>query len=230
MKRSYAFNSNFAPQVSPSFLNGHKDQGDAVKNTSTGEVDNLGRRLALIESMCKKYGPILCEGPSDPSTSINPLYCGHAASSFYFVHSRRFGYCPVPKAATSSLKTILLEAEGIEDPGHNADQIFRRFHRYFPHERPSADLATRLGSEYTKLVVVRHPFDRLVSAYVDKIRTTHPVIKAARKIYEDGFNNTGPNGTLTFSEFVDFILMQPVEKWDQHWSPFTALCRPCSMR
>ncbi|KAH9382010.1 hypothetical protein HPB48_005458 [Haemaphysalis longicornis] len=134
------------------------------------------------------------------------------------------------RPATSSLKTILLEAEGINDPGHNADQIFRRFHRHFPRECPSADLATRLGSEYTKLVVVRHPFDRLVSAYVDKIRTTHPVIKAARKIYEDGFNNTGPNGTLTFSEFVDFILMQPVEKWDQHWAPFTALCRPCSMR
>ncbi|KAH9384601.1 hypothetical protein HPB48_026610 [Haemaphysalis longicornis] len=169
-------------KVSPSFLNGHNDQGDAVKNTSTGEVDNLGSRLALSESMCKKYGPISCEGPSDPSTSIHSLYCGHRDSTFYFVHSRRFGYCPIPKAATSSLKTILLEAEGIKDPGHNADQIFRTFHRQFPLEHPSADLATRLGSDYTKLIVVRHPFDRLVSAYVDKICTSHPVINAAKKI------------------------------------------------
>ncbi|KAH9379592.1 hypothetical protein HPB48_023141 [Haemaphysalis longicornis] len=180
--------------------------------------------------MCKKYGAILCEGPSDPSRSINPLYCGHGASTFYLVYSRRFGYCPVPKAATSSLKTLLLKAEGINGPGGNADRIFAAFYRQFPRVHPSADLATQLGYEYTKLIVVRHPFDRLVSAYVDKIRTTHPLIRVAKKIYKGGFIYNGPNGTLTFSDNVEFILRQPVEKWDQHWAPFTALCRPCSMR
>lgn len=217
-------------KVSRCFLNSHNDQRDAVKNISTNEVDNLKSRLALIESMCDKYGPVLCEDPSDQNKSTNPFYCGDGTSSFYLVNSQRFGYCPIPKAATSSLKTILLEAEGIKDPGDNADRIFATFYRQFPRVHPSMDLARKLGSEYTKLIVVRHPFDRLVSAYVDKIRTTHPFLTAAKKIYEDGLIGKGPNGTFTFREFVNIILKQPVEKWDEHWAPFTALCRPCSMR
>ncbi|KAH9380825.1 hypothetical protein HPB48_021356 [Haemaphysalis longicornis] len=149
-----------------------------------------------------------------------------------FIWSRgdRFGFCPIPKAATSSLKTLILEAERIKDPGDNADEIFLEFKKRFPSVLPCPHWDKKLGSEYGKLIIVRHPFERLVSAYVDKIRTTDPFIPGAKAMYKHGFVGKGPNGTFTFSEFVSNILKEPVEKWDEHWAPFTTRCRPCSMR
>lgn len=174
-------------KVSHCFVSGHHDEAGATKNSSRDKADNLNARLARMDSMCKKYAPLLCEDPNDQSTIINHLYCGNGASSFYLIQSHRFGYCAIPKAATSSLKTLLLEAEGIEHPEDNADQIFFEFYSRFPPVNPSNNLAKKLGSGYTKLIVVRHPFDRLVSAYVDKIRTTRPFITAAKNMYKDGF-------------------------------------------
>ncbi|XP_077529737.1 carbohydrate sulfotransferase 10-like [Haemaphysalis longicornis] len=180
--------------------------------------------------MCKKYAGLQCNDTTGQNTRRDYLHCGRGQPSFYLVRNRRFGFCSIPKTASSSLKALILKAEHFKDPGDDADQIFFKFQKWFKPVLPSTVWENKLGSAYIKLLVVRHPFERLVSAYVDKVRTTRPFLPSVKQMYKNGFVGKGPNGTFTFGEFVNYILELPADKWDNHWAPFTPRCRPCSMR
>lgn len=96
-------------------------------------------------------------------------------------------------------------------------------------------------------MTVRHPFERLLSAYRDKFFALSSSLaeenKAAkflqmygRKIIakyrrpEDPLAK-GPLYTSvpTFPEFVDFLLDTQVEEYNEHWLPFYLLCTPCHL-
>ncbi|KAH7933325.1 hypothetical protein HPB49_011563 [Dermacentor silvarum] len=195
------------------------------------EVDDLARRLGRIEAYCKKYAGILqADSPADNSVNTSSSKCKHGPQSLYLVDSRRFAFCSVPKAATSSIKALVLLAENVSAVVGDADGIYTAFRRRFRFLCPSAYVRDHLVANYTKGIIVRHPFERLVSAYVNKVRTTHPTIKGAKRMYKSGFRGRGPNGTFTFAEFVNIILNTSVETWDPHWEPYTRRCRPCTMR
>ncbi|XP_018012037.1 carbohydrate sulfotransferase 8 [Hyalella azteca] len=95
------------------------------------------------------------------------------------------------------------------------------------------DILQQLGS-YTKVVNVRHPFARLVSAYRDKIEpcSTDPKCYANRK--------RPPLPTmLDFKDFVQFLIDKikvPVvadrssfNSYDVHWRPYFLNCGVCDL-
>lgn len=84
-----------------------------------------------------------------------------------------------------------------------------------------------MGSdEYFKFTVVRDPFERLVSAYIEKFvinRTnpgnqhhTGPVVAAVQQSPTPDFE-TG----ISFADFIAFITAQAPENLDPHWTPQT---------
>lgn len=88
-------------------------------------------------------------------------------------------YCSIPKVASTTWKTILVRSLD----GRSADQMAEhavederllrsvglRFLSTLSHEEAEKRIET-----YFKFVVVRHPFDRIVSAYRDKIARFNP--------------------------------------------------------
>jgi hypothetical protein len=92
----------------------------------------------------------------------------------------------------------------------------------------------------TKFIFVCLPFERLVSAYRDRIASNNTNYNGhtGREIISKFRNHPSPlslqNGhDATFPEFVDFI----IDEWrkrrrplDAHWRPVVDLCRPCVMR
>lgn len=89
-------------------------------------------------------------------------------------------YCSIPKVASTTWKTILvrsLDARSAADqmPEHAVenDRFLRsvglRFLSTFSRKEAEKRVET-----YFKFVVVRHPFDRIVSAYRDKIARFNP--------------------------------------------------------
>lgn len=101
----------------------------------------------------------------------------------------------------------------------------------------STGIAERLLS-YTKVLFVREPFERLVSAFRDKFESPnsyyHPVFgRAIISRYRANATRTAlRTGTgVTFREFVQYLLdvRRPVGM-DIHWEPVSQLCNPCLLQ
>jgi hypothetical protein len=99
--------------------------------------------------------------------------------------------------------------------------------------------------DYYKLIVVRHPFQRLVSAYRDRIEDTSRFTSQAWIYVPRIFALTRPalnrsqifhinhqrklSIVPTFKEFVEWLLVIPPKKYDVHWNRYSDQCGPCSI-
>ncbi|GLG93217.1 Carbohydrate sulfotransferase, partial [Gryllus bimaculatus] len=99
------------------------------------------------------------------------------------------------------------------------------------------------NTSFIKFLVVRHPFERLVSAFRDRIAdnsrfTTQawlygPRILAKRRLnYTEMFDTN--NGFVlkiipTFQEFITWLISTPPTKYDVHWIRYNDHCLPCKI-
>lgn len=105
---------------------------------------------------------------------------------------------------------------------------------------PTAFVKEGVGN-YTKFIFVRHPFERLVSAYESKFGSTVIDDRYQRGVGTNIIRKYRQNPTaislekgddVTFVEFVNFIIDKwklPKERMDAHWLSAIELCFPCSI-
>ncbi|XP_011500319.1 PREDICTED: carbohydrate sulfotransferase 11 [Ceratosolen solmsi marchali] len=151
-------------------------------------------------------------------------------------------YCYVPKVACTNWKRVLMVATGIwkgsspldipADLAHSSG-TFKRLSNYTMPEIEKKLIA------YNKLIVVRHPLERLVSAYRNKFEAKNEKSsmyfqsRFGRKIIKKYRNNATEESLLkgddvTFGEFIDFITDNN-ENFirNEHWKSISELCHPC---
>ena len=82
--------------------------------------------------------------------------------------------------------------------------------------------------------MVRHPFDRLISAYTEKILTNKEgIYTAVRKFIIQRFREGNvtkkeiDEAIPSFLEFVKMILSKSKYSEDRHWKPYGERCNPC---
>lgn len=104
----------------------------------------------------------------------------------------------------------------------------------YPPER-AADM---LGA-YTKFLFVRHPFERLLSAYRNKLEQRHDssryfqsrfgrrIVKRYRVNATERSLRDGDD--VTFAEFAAFVADTRDTVFNEHWAPIDRLCRPCAV-
>jgi len=159
-------------------------------------------------------------------------------------------YCRIAKVASSSWTTNLLRL----DPTFNSDlpESKRWLKEYGARENEAFRLYPVPKSESkrrealrdsTKFLVVRHPMDRLVSSYLDKVADTskEPNLLKHRDIKNKILAKAGKEPTLTtvptFSEFVDYVIEETTgllgpRDWKgvMTWKSYTAKCLPCDVK
>ncbi|CAL7943294.1 unnamed protein product [Xylocopa violacea] len=151
-------------------------------------------------------------------------------------------YCYVPKVACTNWKRVLMIATG-KWPGNDpmeipADQAHSpgTFQRLSNYTQPEIE---RMLATYDKLIVVRHPLERLLSAYRNKLEPkrerssryfqTRFGRKIIRRYRRNASEQSLKNGDdVTFREFVEFVTDDSSnETRNEHWNPIYELCQPC---
>ena len=139
-------------------------------------------------------------------------------------------YIPVAKCACTSLKSMMVRLAGITQPDIAVELgvhlVTDRFNtgvqlKDQPMDRARAILAS---DQFFKFSVIRDPFERLVSAYLEKfvykrhsernLLHTRPVITAVQ-----GRADIDLQRGISFDELLEYILGQDPFELDAHWRP-----------
>ena len=148
-------------------------------------------------------------------------------------------FCEIPKAGCTSWKVVLSLLTGnIRESDfvhknrlavHNYT-FMRRIGLYYLNDLPEQLIIDRLKT-YFKFIAVRHPFDRLVSAYYDKFVHEDPYkewYKNMKEKIKEGYREEEEDwdDPVTIREFINFVADGGLPR-DRHWTNYQLLCSPC---
>ncbi len=135
-------------------------------------------------------------------------------------------YCFLPKVACSTFKALMISSASnmtIDEVMSkvNSDRTYLHDAKKTPKLRRLSDYSTaeriwRLGT-YFKFMVVRHPFDRLLSAWRDKIER-----RKITTVTEDHVSR--------FRRFAESVAVGRKHVMADHWNPMTFRCDPCRVQ
>ncbi|KAI1904293.1 hypothetical protein AGOR_G00004180 [Albula goreensis] len=201
----------------------------ALNSSTSSSWDRLSliqeARKRLVKQVCAKY-------KSNAKRTVTP----HHVSRIFVEDRYKLLYCEVPKAGCSNWKRVLMVLGGVasstREIKHDAVHYGNHLKRLdsFDHQ----GIAWRLET-YTKVLFVREPFERLVSAFRDKFENPNtyyhpvfgkPIISKYRANASLAALRTGTG--VTFKEFMQYLLdvHRPVGM-DIHWEHVNQLCSPC---
>lgn len=110
------------------------------------------------------------------------------------------------------------------------------------YSRPSVDELVEAQNGSVTFLIVRNPFERLLSAYRDKLQfalphTFHAALgqKIIRKYRQKQYQLKPGKYAIrwpSFSEFTEFLIDEAKagKELDMHWTPITTFCTPCQVK
>ncbi|XP_055528656.1 carbohydrate sulfotransferase 11 isoform X2 [Wyeomyia smithii] len=187
----------------------------------------MEQRVARLSEKCSEYRL------NEPKQNYKPK-----AWEYLINHEYHLVWCNVFKAASTSwmYNFNLLAGYPPEFLRKTKDVPLQLARQRYP--RPSVEVLQDAINSSISFLIVRHPFERLVSAYKDKIQYALPnshhhklgvrIIQKYRKVIKGQPWNT--QKYPTFPEFVNYLLDEvrhPHAEIDMHWIPVTYFCTPC---
>ena len=137
-------------------------------------------------------------------------------------------FCYIPKVSCTQWKTVLRQ---LNPPEHkyyvHSARNFKFLHVY------PKDEVERMLRTYFKFVFVREPFERLLSAYLEKFNSGDSAFHSnyGRNIikrFRPGGNPDHKN--VTFDEFLNYVINIGNGYWNEHWQTYDKLCHPCGIQ
>ncbi len=142
----------------------------------------------------------------------------------------RLLYCYIPKVGCANWKRVFSVLYGDASDPNTITNVnhtsMKLLDSYSPHE-----IKYRLRT-YFKFMFVRHPLDRLLSAYRNKFGEHFRDFERKFGVYivkhfrqNPPKNPTGDD--VTFTEFLDYVSQTDKVQLNEHWSRYVDLCQPC---
>jgi hypothetical protein len=166
-------------------------------------------------------------------------------SNFLVSSHYRFVYCWIPKVGCTTVKTWFLSGHGETMERGAPGGIHARVAQRHALSRMKPGEARRILRRYLRLVVVRNPWKRIASAYIDKF-VREPVNFQNLPVIDEVYRQRGEvvkhsatfaweslgittdlpidpaipyEQGITFREFVEYLVNTPDECLDGHWRP-----------
>ncbi|XP_033745584.1 carbohydrate sulfotransferase 11-like [Pecten maximus] len=191
----------------------------------TAEIDNM-ERVQHLHRECKHHH-------FGDETKLGHL------QNFIVDEKYKLVFCYIPKIACSQWKTIFITLTGkVNASVLDFGNVHKKYHSkmnflsgYSLRERKF------ILEKYKKYVVVRNPFERLLSAYRNKFvgngfsefrEVGQEIIKRFRK--NATLESLKKGDDVTFLEFVQFLTDEETKYFDDHWKTYTAICHPCHVQ
>lgn len=218
----------------------HKNMKDVSNNRALSQPDSRHleqiRRQDVITKVCsrhrKKKSPEAYLGTSSQFTQS-------ITKHFLIEEKSKTVFCFNHKVASSTWMYFYAQVD--HDPSF-LKQLEKTGMAYLIANRlgPSSttEVVEKVGSgNYFSFLVVRHPFDRILSAYRDRI-VAHPCCGQAKqyipKILEahqlpisDILDANGcPKTYPTFQQFLQYLIKFPRDH-NEHWISYSRNCAPC---
>ncbi|XP_027238345.1 carbohydrate sulfotransferase 11 [Penaeus vannamei] len=180
------------------------------------------------------------------------LHLKSLLGALLYVPKRNFTWCIMPKVASTSWALALLQLEGygeedLQETGEPPQVALRNLLRPVQPDQMNATVQPSL-----KFLFVRHPLERVVSAYRNKLEDSfayhdgehfyrtygRSIVQGFRqrkkfKILLDAGDDPGDGDDYrrepTFEEFVDYLLGTEVVDYDEHWKPMWLQCHVCDL-
>jgi hypothetical protein len=187
--------------------------------SSSAGVPKIATLPELSLGRLAKSAAVLRQPLGDTGFRLRPEKIGY---QMYYGGNGAYLYQPIAKCACTTIKTLLLQLEGLPVDSN----VWRRHQKEFNGFRGTNHLTIQEQldvfegrTETFKFVFVRNPYARLASAYEDKIRlnpTPYLLRKIRRSAASQGIVVSDP---ITFEQFVAVISRQSLEEMDHHFRP-----------
>ncbi|XP_071546658.1 carbohydrate sulfotransferase 11-like [Panulirus ornatus] len=206
-------------------------------------------RARLVSKVCRKNpalaSPVIIQTLVwDQKHHPNIVWCeiSKVASSSWMINFLRLAHYRENDASLSSLPQQERDALRFEESQFEAINVHFLVYRRFPAPSTTKE-RSRVFRHALRLLIVRHPFSRLLSAYMDKMMsiTPKPEIFNFRELQLEIIRRYRPknsNETLlfpTFEEFVQYVIdstasLKTLKDWKKMvcWTPYWAHCGVCS--
>lgn len=189
------------------------------------------RRLSILRQKCVEMNL------KRKMSKIDRFYLQHLLVD----EKHKLVYCYVPKVATRSWLDIWLKLIGVQkyEGVIHLQKFLVRFGNISYHKQDE------VMRDYTKFMIVREPFERLVSAFKDKMGSPEFLVQPFENISENIFNhsyklkefkpinideNTDIMDFIKFYQFIQYFITTNVSqdpRYNEHWDLMNNLCQPC---
>ena len=214
------------------------------------------RRLETLKTTCHTYNLGNSKHEVDDMAVVDPEIKDFQAfllsqnlpnrpmwQNFICSQEHKLTYCPIYKSASTFLLKKFLtispggkyDKESVKVLDGQANVLARKEFGYLP----SWDMYPEFTSAGKTIIFVRHPFERILSAFRDKLEDPTIRGRAFNEYYHNKYGRrvvmyyrrekiTGPSFKYPrFNEFVDFLVDKDIRYDDEHWAPFFKECTPC---
>jgi len=212
------------------------DYPDGMTEYEPPNVDHSCSDFTLTDELLERSNSVVaaCSRLQDELGDQRKLF-----SRLRWAVPERLLYCPVFKAASTSWLINYLKLSNTTTDPKNGN-LHTKITNLFP---PPATFKLRkqIFSESIKFIIVRHPFERLVSAFRDKLagfsRNEHYLTMRKHIIQKYRKKTRDKSAIPTFRESIDFVLdeLKKMEAGvskimiDGHFMPYSRRCIPCAM-
>lgn len=149
-------------------------------------------------------------------STVDPL-------SYYFInHNLKVVYCSIPKNACTLFKNVIVDNSNDKKQYEQSQQ---NIHQFLVSKR--GDISTLISClqspEYFKFVLLRNPFTRLASGYLDKFaKHLHPESFAVDVIKDVQYSlglEINIKKSITFEQFIKYLARKEDYELNDHWRP-----------
>ncbi|XP_033122202.1 carbohydrate sulfotransferase 11-like isoform X2 [Anneissia japonica] len=186
------------------------------------------RRIDYTREMCRKHRSTIPKMKTLPKLLVNEKH--------------KIVYCQTPKVGTVSWCKIFLTLSGYKKYSEvlnmTASQVSAAWKKHVPQlSNFSTAKQKEIMSSYTKIMFVRNPLTRLLSAYNDKLvaknasdynlSSQRSMSRKIKKKIRPGY--TTKNYDPTFGEFIKMIVSKENYISNIHWRNMLLICYPCEI-